>query len=148
MKRLFSICLVFVLIFAIMSPCFINPSHALAIELQQSARVVSTVGDGLRYYVVFEYKGTQYRSDEMGPGFNSNMWNMLNEADRKKVAFNFAFAPGYRTDQFGTAGSAAITDWSNEVSGWKAAGEEWKKPSEQGNILNWPLFLLVPVIIA
>ena len=23
-----------------------------------------------------------------------------------------------------------------------------KKPSEQGNIQNWPLFLLVPVIIA
>lgn len=127
MKRLFPICLVFVLIFAIMIPCFINPSRALAIEVQQSARVVSTVGDGLRYYVVFEYKGTQYRSDEMGPGFNANMWNMLNEADRKKVAFNFAFAPGYRTDQFGTAGSAAITDWSNEVSGWKAAGEEWEK---------------------
>ena len=66
MKRLFSVCLVFVLIFTIMSPCFINPSRALAIEVQQSARVVSTVGDGLRYYVVFEYKGTQYRSDEMG----------------------------------------------------------------------------------
>ena len=34
----------------------------------------------------------------------------------EKGGLQLCFAP-YRADQFGTAGSAAITDWSNEVSG-------------------------------
>lgn len=125
MKKFLSICLGLFLLFTSLSPVLINPSTALGAESGQ-ARVVSTVGDGLRYYVVFEYNGTQYRSDQMGSAFNANMWNMLNETDRRTVSRNYAFAPAYRADQFGSAGSQAMVDWKNEVSGWKAAGEAWE----------------------
>lgn len=126
MKKLLSVGLALLLLISSTGYVLTNPAPALG-AVSGEARVVSTVGDGLRYYVVFEYNGQQYRSDAMGPAFNSRMWTMLNETDRKTIARNYAFAPAYRSEQFGTAGSAAITDWSNEVSGWKAAGEAWQK---------------------
>ncbi len=90
------------------------------------ATIVSTVGDGLRYYAVFQYKGVQYRSDEMGPVFNTEMWKLLSDEDKRKVTSNFSFATNHRISQFGNEGSALLADWSNEVTGWKAAGETWQ----------------------
>ena len=56
-----------------MSPVFIRVPTALAAG---EAQVVRTYGDGLNYYVVFEYNGNQYRSDRMGSAFNSKMWEL------------------------------------------------------------------------
>lgn|GEM_PF-2029406 len=125
MRKVISVGLGLLLFFMSMSPVFIRPSVSLAVDSGQ-ASVVETVGDGLRYYVVFEYKGNRFRSDNMGSAFNMKMWERLTESDRRKVCRNYAFAPDYRKEQFGEAGSSAMVDWKNEVSGWKAAGEAWE----------------------
>ncbi len=75
---------------------------------------------------IFQYKGVQYRSDEMGPVFNTEMWKLLSDEDKRKVTSNFSFATNHRISQFGNEGSALLADWSNEVTGWKAAGETWQ----------------------
>ncbi|MCR4431500.1 MAG: S-layer homology domain-containing protein [Tepidanaerobacteraceae bacterium] len=119
-----------VLFLALVLSCISGPFSTGAVRAEESgqpkAKVVQTVSDGLRYYVVFELYGKQYRSDEMGPAFNRNVWSLLSDDDKRKVAETFAFSPGSRVDQFGQEGSDAIADWGNEVTGWKAAGEEWE----------------------
>lgn len=125
MKKSIAAVLICFFLWGIIGQTFVKPLPVYAQE-EARAKVVGTVGDGLRYYVVFDYKGKTYRSDEMGEAFNINMWNLLDEDDRRTVAQNYAFAPGWRADQFGQAGSAALADWGNEVTGWKAAGEEWE----------------------
>lgn len=47
-----------------------NTSHGEEIS---KAKVISTVGDGLRYYIEYEVFGQRYRSDEVGTSFNANV---------------------------------------------------------------------------
>lgn len=107
-------------------------SPAYAVKDNYRVKISGTSSDMLSgYYVEFDLNGTKYRSDEMGAGFNSKMWGLLDEADRRKVMKTYAFAPWARKDQFGMDGSAAMCDYINDVTGWKQAAEVLRKRVEE-----------------
>ncbi len=97
------------------------PAHA-----QQRARVLRAVGDGLRYYIEYEYDGAVYRTDTMGARFNQLVWEHFSDEDKSTIASTYAFSPRSRKAQFGEAGSNTIVTWVNDVTGWTEAGEIWK----------------------
>ncbi|MCK9477905.1 MAG: hypothetical protein M0R40_00165 [Firmicutes bacterium] len=89
-------------------------------------RVTGSASDPISgYYVVYEHKGATYRSDEMGPAFNRNMWRLLDDADRQKVISGL----GYRSEritQFGTDGDTMIMEWYAQSNEWSQAKRYWE----------------------
>ena len=121
--------LALLLVFGLLLTSYGTPVYALKDNYR--VKISSTSSDILSgYYVEFDINGTKYRSDEMGNIFNTKMWGMLDEADRRKVMKTYAFAPWARKDQFGSDGSAAMCDYINEVTGWKQAAEVLRKRVE------------------
>ena len=89
----------------------LSSSPAYALKDNYRVKISNTSSNILSgYYVEFDVNGTKYRSDEMGSSFNSQMWGLLDEADRRKVMKTYAFAPWARKDQFGMDGAAAMCD--------------------------------------
>ncbi len=74
------------------------------------------------YYVVYDYNGTELRSDLLGPNTNYDLWKQLSTADKKAVLTVFAFGPGWFQEQFGD-NTAKMNDWWNDASGWAGARE-------------------------
>lgn len=74
------------------------------------------------YYVVYDYNGTELRSDLLGPNTNYDLWKQLSTADKKAVLTVFAFGPSWFQEQFG-GNTARMNDWWNDASGWAGARE-------------------------
>lgn len=87
------------------------------------ATVSKTVSSGLNYYIVFQFNGHTYRSDQVGEAINRNLWKHLEDDDKIRVAEVYGFSSNSRIDQFGQEGSKEITDFVNEVQGWTEAAE-------------------------
>lgn len=105
--------------------------NAYAANEASKIKVISTISDGLRYYVVFEVYGKQFRSDKSGTTFNSKAWNYLSEEDKMKVALTYSYAPGARIDQFGKTASDEIAAWGDAATGWTEAGQIWEERQAQ-----------------
>ncbi len=73
------------------------------------------------YYVVYEYKGAELRSDALGPNTNYDLWCKLNPEDKRDVLNNFAFGPSWMEQQFGPENAKLMASWWNDASGWSAA---------------------------
>jgi|GEM_PF-2927436 len=115
LKRFMSLALVLTMFLALM-------------PLQADAAVKGTVtikdmsGDFLSgYYVIYEYGGTELRSDMLGENVNYDLWNMLSAQDKKDVMTNYAFGPGWMTKQFGSENVKKMNAWWNDVTGWAGA---------------------------
>ncbi|MBR7056185.1 MAG: hypothetical protein IKI17_03760, partial [Oscillospiraceae bacterium] len=61
---------------------------------------------------VYDYNGTELRSDLLGPNTNYDLWKQLSTADKKEVLTVFAFGPGWFQEQFGD-NTAKMNDWRN-----------------------------------
>ncbi len=73
------------------------------------------------YYVIYEYNGTELRSDMLGPNVNYDLWNMLPAQEKKDVITNFAFGPSWMQTQFGKDNVAKMNNWWNDATGWSGA---------------------------
>ncbi|MDD4495132.1 MAG: hypothetical protein PHV32_12470 [Eubacteriales bacterium] len=90
-------------------------------------RVTGSASDPLSgYYVIYEYDGNSYRSDEMGSAFNRNMWRLLDDTDRQKVVSALSYR-SQRVSQFGSDGNDLIMDWYKESNEWSQAKRLWEQ---------------------
>lgn len=98
-----------------------------ALAIGEAPRVTGGASDPLSgYYVVYEYNGSSYRSDEMGPAFNRNMWRLLDDNERQKVVSTLSYR-GQRVSQFGVDGNDMIMDWYSESNEWSKAKRQWEQ---------------------
>ena len=96
---------------------------ALPVDAAGSVRLKDSSCDFVSgYYVVYDYNGTELRSDLLGPNTNYDLWKQLSTADKKAVLTVFAFGPGWFQEQFGD-NTAKMNDWWNDASGWAGARE-------------------------
>lgn len=90
-------------------------------------RVTGSASDPLSgYYVIYEYDGNSYRSDEMGSAFNRNMWRLLDDTERQKVVSALSYR-SQRVSQFGADGNDLIMDWYKESNEWSQAKRQWEQ---------------------
>lgn len=99
---------------------------SFAVEEEPRVKLIQTVGDGLRYYIVYEINGHEFRSDRTGQRVNQMAFSLFNDEDKRAITRNYAYSPSSRVDQFGEIGSKTITEFGNEVTGWTEAAEIWQ----------------------
>lgn len=105
-------------------------STSFASDEEPKVKLLSAVGDGLRYYIVYEINGREYRSDRTGERINQMAFSMFTEEEKMAVSSNYAYSPENRKIQFGLAGSEDITSWANDATGWTEAAQIWQERLE------------------
>lgn len=119
-RRIIALAIATILLFSTLG------NRSLAVDEPPKVRLIQTVGDGLRYYIVYQVNGHEFRSDRTGNRVNEMAFSLFNEEEKKQIAKNYAYSPSSRIEQFGESGSKAITEFGNEVTGWKEASEIWQ----------------------
>lgn len=110
-----------------LSLIFINLFLLISFAAQEKPTITNTSNDPISgYYVVYSYKGQTYRSDESGTAFNSNMWKLLDDSERKKVVSSISYRND-RVSQFGAEGNDMIMDWYKESNEWSKAKKQWEE---------------------
>lgn len=104
--------------------------HSLPVKSE--AKFVSGYTDGfISTYAIIESNGVKYKTDEMGPRTNMNLWNQLSEDDKRQV-MKYYWSPNTRKADFG-AGSGEMASWANDVQGWSKVVEALKQKRANKN---------------
>ncbi len=78
------------------------------------------------YYVVYNFKGREYRSNEIGPAMNRALWKKLSDGDKQKIV-DTLYDYGDRKAQFGKQGNKQIQQWRKSTDQWAQANELWRQ---------------------
>ena len=116
----------FLLIICVLSFSFrSNPANS-------EAKFISGYTDGLiSTYAIIEFNGIKYKTDESGSKTNMNLWNQLNDADKKQL-MKYYWSPNTRKADFGS-GSGEMASWANQDQGWTKLVDELKQKRANKN---------------
>ena len=103
-----------------------------SLPVKSEAKFISGYTDGLiSTYVIIEFNGIKYKTDESGSRTNTLLWNQLNDDDKRQL-MKYYWSPNTRKADFGaTAGNMA--SWANDVQGWSKLVDALKQKRANKN---------------
>ena len=115
-----------------------------SLPVKSEAKFISGYTDGLiSTYAIIEFNGIKYKTDENGSKTNMNLWNQLNDDDKKQL-MKYYWSPNSRKADFG-AGSGEMASWANDVQGWSKLVDALKQKRANKNYPELKAFYEKPL---